>query len=69
MLKKDFKLCYLLGTINRTFGGRLHKVRALQQGERAKVESIQRENGLGKRMELPHLAVQRAKQVSYPTCS
>jgi hypothetical protein len=55
------------GGADRAAGARLHPVRALQQGERAALARLQREDGPGVRLELPHLAHERQRQVTYTT--
>lgn len=62
-------LAVLQGSAHRTAGEGVHKVRALQQRERAEIEGVQRENGPRERLELPHFPLEREEQVrrSYTT--
>lgn len=53
------------GGADRAARARLHPLRALQQGERATVARLQRENGPRVWLELPHIAHERrANQVT-----
>lgn len=53
----------IAGTVDRTAGQSVHKVRSLQQRERAALARLLGEDGPGERLELPHLAAQRGCQV------
>lgn len=53
-------LCCIKGPSYRATGKGVYPICAFQQRKRAEVAGIQRENGFGKRVELPYFIVERA---------